>query len=95
MQNNNIPRPNETTYYQNKPQTQQNQFYAQLWDLIAEKLCKNTFVIKVPEHICLGLHINQLNADLKSYGWVAEHLRVKKLPNGYDVIYLTPLKDEK
>jgi hypothetical protein len=84
MTNNNIPRPEETTYYQNQP-------YTQLWNLVAESLQKNIFEIRIPVNITIYEHLDQLNADLKPYGWKGVQRVVgSDRDNSYSVLALVP-----
>jgi hypothetical protein len=88
MTNNNIPRPEETTYYQNQP-------YTQLWNLVAESLQKNYFRIKPPSHISVVYYMDQLNVDLRLHGWMAVASWIGDKDQGYTILELKPLKDAK
>lgn len=87
MINNNIPRPEETTYYENQP-------YTQLWNLVVESLQKNMFRIKPPSHITLYYHLNQLNLNLRPYGWIGNSQWVGSKDDGYNVLELKPLTEK-
>lgn len=88
MKNSEIPRPEETAYYQTQP-------YTQLWALVVESLQKNIFRIKPPAHITLYDHMDKLNADLKPYGWVAKKTWEGTKDDGCSILELKPLKDAK
>lgn len=88
MINKQIPRPEETTYYQTQP-------YAQLWALVVESLQKNIFRIKPPSHITLYDHMDKLNADLKPHGWIGTKNWEGTKDDGCSILELKPLNDEK
>jgi hypothetical protein len=88
MKNSKIPRPDETTYYQN-------QHYTQLWGLVVESLQKNIFRIEPPNHITLYDHMDRLNGDLKLYGWIGTKNWEGTKDDGCSILELKPLNDEK
>lgn len=91
MTNNQIPRPEETTYYQNDP-------YTQLWELIKTSLEQNIFKIDIPNEMTFLVsyeEMEKLNLNLKKYGWVATRYGAGHLNNFYNFLQLKPLKDTK